>query len=81
MLKDRTAEVVELREKLLVSEAQRLVAEELSRSSQQAFQTAMEKALVFKQSLEDNSAAGPSKRQKLSGMCSLGAPKEHPKED
>ena len=74
MLRDRTAEVLELREKLMVSEAQRLLTEELSRSSQQAFQTAMEKALVFKQSLEDSSAAGPSKRQKVSGMCSLGAP-------
>ena len=52
MLTDRTAEVLELREKLMVSEAQRLLTEELSRSSQQAFQTAMEKALVFKQSLE-----------------------------
>ena len=74
MLTDKTAEVLELREKLMVSEAQRLVVEELSRSSQQAFQTAMEKALVFKQSLEDSSAAGPSKRQNVSGMCSLGAP-------
>jgi len=81
MLAERTHEVVELRQKLILSEGKRVAVEELSLLSQQAFQTAMERALVFKQSIEAGNAVGPSKRQKVSGLCSIGAPQDHPKED